>query len=83
MPALAALSIAAAIFVLLIAYEGIRYREPRSFIRHGGMPTAGGYAERVRRGDGQLLVDRLPELDQPGGERRRLRLPSRASTASA
>src|SRR4030095_5464824 len=37
MPALAALSVAAAIFVALIAYEAIRYREPRSFIRHGGV----------------------------------------------
>jgi low temperature requirement protein LtrA len=39
MPALAALSLAAAIFVCLIAYEAIRYREPRAFIRHGGVPT--------------------------------------------
>jgi len=38
-PALAALSVAAFIFVLLIAYEVIRYREPRAFIRHGGVPT--------------------------------------------
>jgi len=40
MPALAALTVAAAIFVVLIAYEAIRYREPRSYIRHGGVPTA-------------------------------------------
>jgi low temperature requirement protein LtrA len=40
MPALAALSVAAAIFVLLVAYEAIRYREPRSFIRRGAVPTA-------------------------------------------
>jgi hypothetical protein len=40
MPALAALSVAAAIFVALIAYEAIRYREPRAYIRHGGVPTA-------------------------------------------
>ncbi len=40
MPALAALSIAATIFVALIAYEGIRYREPRASIRHGAVPTA-------------------------------------------
>ena len=39
-PALAALSLAASILVLLIAYEAIRYRESRSFIRHGGVPTA-------------------------------------------
>ena len=25
---------------VLIAYEGIRYREPRAYIRHGGVPTA-------------------------------------------
>ena len=40
MPALAALSFAAAIFVALIAYEAIRYREARSYVRHGGVPTA-------------------------------------------
>jgi low temperature requirement protein LtrA len=40
MPALAALSISAAIFVALIAYEAIRYREPRAYIRHGAVPTA-------------------------------------------
>ena len=40
MPALAALSLAAAIFVVLIAYEGIRYREPRAYIRRGAVPTA-------------------------------------------
>ena len=48
MPALAAMSVAAAIFVVLIAYEAIRYREPRSFIRHGGVPTP--EAMRVRTG---------------------------------
>jgi len=51
MPALAALSVAAAIFVLLIAYEAIRYREPRAFIRHGGVPTEETMrAQRVRTG---------------------------------
>jgi low temperature requirement protein LtrA len=51
MPALAAMSVAAAIFVALIAYEGIRYREPRSFIRHGGVPTPETLrAQRVRTG---------------------------------
>ena len=46
-----ALSVAAAIFVVLIAYEGIRYREPRSFIRHGGVPTPEAMrAQRVRTG---------------------------------
>jgi len=40
MPALAALSAAAAIFVALIAYEAIRYRESRSYIRHGAVATA-------------------------------------------
>jgi low temperature requirement protein LtrA len=51
MPALAAMSLAAAIFVVLIAYEGIRYREPRSFIRHGGVPTPEAMrAQRVRTG---------------------------------
>ena len=51
MPALAALSVAAMIFVVLIAYEGIRYREPRSFIRHGGVPTPETMrAQRVRTG---------------------------------
>jgi hypothetical protein len=51
MPALAALSIAALIFVLLIAYEAIRYREPRAFIRHGGVPTPETMsAQRVRTG---------------------------------
>jgi low temperature requirement protein LtrA len=39
-PALAALSVAAAIFVVLIAYEAIRYRESRSYIRHGEVATA-------------------------------------------
>ena len=36
---------------LLIAYEAIRYREPRSFIRHGGVPTPEAMrAQRVRTG---------------------------------
>jgi low temperature requirement protein LtrA len=39
-PALAALSVAAGIFVLLITYEVIRYREPRAHVRHGAIPTA-------------------------------------------
>src|SRR5512132_1855718 len=39
-PALAALSVTAAIFVILIAYEAVRYREPRAYIRQGEMPTA-------------------------------------------
>ena len=51
MPALAAMSVAAAIDVALIAYETIRYREPRSFIRHGGVPTPEAMrAQRVRTG---------------------------------
>jgi low temperature requirement protein LtrA len=51
MPALAAMSVAAAIFVVLIAYEAIRYREPRSFLRHGGVPTPEMMrAPRVRTG---------------------------------
>ena len=51
MPALAAMTVAAAIFVVLIAYEAIRYREPRSFIRHGGVPTPEAMrAQRVRTG---------------------------------
>jgi low temperature requirement protein LtrA len=37
--ALAALAVVAAIFVLLIAYEAIRYREPRAQIRHGATAT--------------------------------------------
>ena len=50
-PALAAMSVAAAVFVVLIAYEAIRYREPRSFIRHGGVPTPEAMrAQRVRTG---------------------------------
>ena len=50
-PALAALSVAAAVFVVLIAYEAIRYRESRSFIRHGGVPTPEAMrAQRVRTG---------------------------------
>ena len=39
-PALAALSVAAAVFVLLISYEVVRYREPRAQVRHGALPTA-------------------------------------------
>ena len=50
MHALPALSIAAAIFVLLIAYEAIRYREPRAFIRHGGVPTPEAMSARARVG---------------------------------
>ena len=51
MPALGAMSIAAAIYVVLIAYEAIRYRESRSFIRHGGVPTPEAMrAQRVRTG---------------------------------
>jgi low temperature requirement protein LtrA len=38
-PALAAIAFAAAVFVALIAYEAIRYREPRSQIRHGALAT--------------------------------------------
>ena len=39
MPALAALTVVAAIFVSLIAYEAILYREPRARIRHGELAT--------------------------------------------
>jgi low temperature requirement protein LtrA len=39
MPALAALSVVAVIFVSLIAYEAILYREPRARIRHGEIAT--------------------------------------------
>jgi low temperature requirement protein LtrA len=39
-PALAALTCVAAVFVLLIAYEAVRYREPRALIRHGETATA-------------------------------------------
>ena len=39
-PALAALSVAAGIFVVLITYEVIRYREPRAYVRRGEIPTA-------------------------------------------
>jgi len=50
-PALAALSVAAAVFVVLIAYEAVRYRESRSFLRHGGVPTPEAMrAQRVRTG---------------------------------
>jgi hypothetical protein len=38
-PALAAMSATAAIFVVLIAYEAIRYREPRAQLRHGATAT--------------------------------------------
>jgi hypothetical protein len=38
-PALAALAVVAAIFVCLIAYEAILYREPRARIRHGELAT--------------------------------------------
>jgi low temperature requirement protein LtrA len=38
-PALAALAAVAAVFVALIAYEAIRYREPRYQIRHGALAT--------------------------------------------
>jgi low temperature requirement protein LtrA len=39
-PALAALASVAAVFVALIAYEAIRYREPRYRLRHGEVATA-------------------------------------------
>jgi len=38
-PALAAVAFVAAVFVALIAYEAIRYRVPRSEIRHGAIAT--------------------------------------------
>jgi low temperature requirement protein LtrA len=38
-PALAALAVVAAILVLLVAYEAIRYRESRYLIRHGAIAT--------------------------------------------
>jgi low temperature requirement protein LtrA len=38
-PALAALAVAAAVFVALIAYEALRYREPRYELRHGAIAT--------------------------------------------
>jgi len=38
-PALAALAVVAAVFVALVAYEAIRYREPRYAIRHGAIAT--------------------------------------------
>jgi low temperature requirement protein LtrA len=38
-PALAALTVVAVIFVSLIAYEAILYREPRARIRHGEVAT--------------------------------------------
>ena len=37
--ALAAIAVVAAVFVALIAYEAIRYREPRYQIRHGAIAT--------------------------------------------
>ena len=39
MPALAALAFVAAVFVALIAYEALRYRDSRSRIRHGELAT--------------------------------------------
>jgi hypothetical protein len=38
-PALVALGFSAAVLVALIAYEAIRYREPRALIRHGAVIT--------------------------------------------
>ncbi|HYZ19235.1 MAG TPA: low temperature requirement protein A [Gaiellaceae bacterium] len=38
-PAVAALAVVAAVFVLLIAYEALRYREPRAQLRHGAIAT--------------------------------------------
>ena len=38
-PALAALTVVAAVFAALIAYEAIRYREPRAQIRGGALAT--------------------------------------------
>jgi low temperature requirement protein LtrA len=38
-PALVALAFSAAVLVALIAYEAIRYREPRALIRHGAVLT--------------------------------------------
>jgi low temperature requirement protein LtrA len=38
-PALVALAFSAAVLVALIAYEAIRYREPRALIRHGTVVT--------------------------------------------
>jgi low temperature requirement protein LtrA len=38
-PALVALAYSAAVLVALIAYEAIRYREPRALIRHGAVIT--------------------------------------------
>jgi low temperature requirement protein LtrA len=38
-PALAALAFVAAVFIGLIAYEAIRYRDSRSRIRHGELAT--------------------------------------------
>jgi low temperature requirement protein LtrA len=51
-PALAALAVVAVVFVLVIAYEAIRYREARSRIRHGELATAESMAPpplRARR----------------------------------
>ena len=47
-PALAALAVVAAVFVLLVAYEAIRYRESRYLIRHGAIATEETMARRVR-----------------------------------
>ena len=38
-----------AVFVVLIAYEGIRYREPRAYIRHGAVPTRSSCRGRARQ----------------------------------
>jgi hypothetical protein len=38
-PALIALGYSAAVLIALIAYEAIRYREPRALIRHGAVIT--------------------------------------------
>ena len=48
-PALAAVSVAAGIFVVLITYEVIRYREPRAQVRQGAIPTAELMTGRVPR----------------------------------
>jgi low temperature requirement protein LtrA len=47
-PALAALAFVAAVFIGLIAYEAIRYRESRSRIRHGELATEQVMARGVR-----------------------------------
>jgi hypothetical protein len=48
-PALAALGTTAAVFVLLIAYEAIRYREPRAQLRHGALATEEMMSAPARR----------------------------------